>query len=153
MVTVQEIMGYTPCSGYPLQVVEELWAGRQSLTPREIAELEIHHNDRVWALCQCLAHRDRSAVVRFAQGCAERASASTWTASQVSAARAARAAADAAWRSHSAARAAYWASEASEASAAASAASDDTAAWAAWAYVAERQLQLDELVKALEVFK
>ncbi len=41
------------------------FAGRESLTPREIAEdlAHISHSDRMWVLTMALAHRDRASLV------------------------------------------------------------------------------------------
>lgn len=145
MITINEIMSYGPCEDYPVQRVEGLWAGREALAPREVAELEIPHEDKVWALCHCLASRDLSAVVAFSQGCAIRADAGVVAASLW-----------AAWAEWAA-----WVADAADAAASAWAA--DASAWAAdaasWAADAaasgtapteERQRQLDELVVALE---
>ena len=70
-ITVDMIMAANPCAGYPRSRVEALWAGRESLTPSEIAALEIPAEDRVWALISCcLDDRQRRL---FACDCAERA--------------------------------------------------------------------------------
>jgi hypothetical protein len=70
-VTVDDIMAAGPCSLYPRERVVDLWAGRESLTAREIANLKIPVLDRLWAiiLC-CLDDRQRRL---FACDCAERA--------------------------------------------------------------------------------
>jgi hypothetical protein len=133
-ITVDMVMAANPCAEYPLSRVEVLWAGRESLTPREIAALEIPEDDRLWALIsRCLDERQQRL---FACDCAERAltlvgspdprsveairvarmyAAGDATKEQLAAARAAawdaaRAAAwDAAWAAARAARDAAWA--------------------------------------------
>ncbi len=51
------------------------FAGRESLTPREIAEdlAHISHNDRMWVLTMTLAHKDLISLVEFARSCADAA--------------------------------------------------------------------------------
>jgi len=48
--TVDDIMALRPCSEYTRSRVEELWAGRDGLTAREIAALDIPIKDRTWVL-------------------------------------------------------------------------------------------------------
>jgi len=67
--TVCDIMKLNPCEGYPRERVEKLWAGRESLSVREIAELDIPIWDRIWALCELATPR---AARIFACDCAER---------------------------------------------------------------------------------
>ncbi len=51
--TVSECMKCNPCERYPESRVVELWAGRDSLTPQQVAELDISPSDRLWCLLQC----------------------------------------------------------------------------------------------------
>jgi hypothetical protein len=150
-VTVSDIMDARPCSDYPRSRVDKLWAGRESLTPREIAALEIQVQDRLWALIKCcLDGRQRRL---FACECAERAltlidnpdprsveairvarayAVGEATDQQLAAARAE--AWDAAWdAASSAARAEAWDAASSAAWDAASAEAWDAASSAAWA--------------------
>ena len=46
--TVDQVMYEEPC--YERDHVEQLWAGRDALTAREIAALDIAGHDRLWAL-------------------------------------------------------------------------------------------------------
>jgi len=46
--TVDEVMALHPC--YTRERVEELWAGRESLTLAEIAALDIPLEDRLWCV-------------------------------------------------------------------------------------------------------
>jgi hypothetical protein len=48
-VTVDEVMAWGPCDGYPRERVEELWAGR-NLTALEILDLKVPGKDRLWAV-------------------------------------------------------------------------------------------------------
>ncbi len=48
-VTVNQVMAWEPC--YDSDRVEALFAGRECLTALEIADLDIHAEYRVWALC------------------------------------------------------------------------------------------------------
>jgi hypothetical protein len=49
-ITVDMVMAEKPCSRYPRERVEELWGGRESLTPTEINKLLVSSADRVWPL-------------------------------------------------------------------------------------------------------
>jgi hypothetical protein len=49
-VTVDEVMAWGPCDGYPRERVEELWAGRRGLTALEILDLKAPGEDRLWAV-------------------------------------------------------------------------------------------------------
>lgn len=59
--TVNDIMTLKPC--YSRDKVEDLWAGRESLTLSEIADLDISLEDRRWVIIrlsppsQALLHR------------------------------------------------------------------------------------------------
>jgi len=63
--TVDDIMALRPCSEYTRSRVEELWAGRDGLTAREIAALDIPIGDRTWAL-SCLLGDSRPVARRIA---------------------------------------------------------------------------------------
>jgi hypothetical protein len=54
--TVDDIMKVVTyyLDGYPRKHVEELYAGREALTPREITELDIPLPDRIWILSELL---------------------------------------------------------------------------------------------------
>jgi uncharacterized protein (UPF0210 family) len=49
-ITVDMVMAEKPCSRYSRERVEELWAGRESLTPTEVIELPIPAVDIGWLL-------------------------------------------------------------------------------------------------------
>jgi hypothetical protein len=49
-VTVDQVMAWHPCANYTREVVAELFAGRDALTARDIAALDISAEDRLWAL-------------------------------------------------------------------------------------------------------
>ena len=68
-ITVDMIMSARPCAEYSRSRVEDLWSGREALTAREIAGLEIPIDDRLWALISCcLDDRQRRL---FACDCSE----------------------------------------------------------------------------------
>jgi len=67
--TVEDIMSLDPCEDYPRWRVSALWAGRESLSAREIAALDIPPEDRIWALTRLVTSRT---VRLFACDCAER---------------------------------------------------------------------------------
>ena len=72
-ITVEKILSLGPCSHYREHdgaVIRELWAGRKSLTPAEIAALNIPPTDRAWALMRLVS---RNARVAWACDCASRA--------------------------------------------------------------------------------
>ena len=50
MFTVGLVMSWQPCEEYPRKRVEELFAGRESLTSQEVAALDIPAADRLWVL-------------------------------------------------------------------------------------------------------
>ena len=53
--TMADIMAEGPCEdNYPVERVEELLAGRESISPRQIAELDIPILDRIWILGRLL---------------------------------------------------------------------------------------------------
>lgn len=66
--TVDDIMNEKPCMpDYPRKRVEALWAGREGLTPREIAALDIQIYDRIWALSRMLYRTSPNAAYRIAR--------------------------------------------------------------------------------------
>src|SRR3990167_2288536 len=48
--TVQRVMSYGPCAEYPESLVRELWAGRRSLKPAEVLDLDIPDEHKRWLL-------------------------------------------------------------------------------------------------------
>ena len=52
--TVSDIMSEGLCDEYPVERVEALWAGRENLSPNQIAELDIPILDRIWILGRLL---------------------------------------------------------------------------------------------------
>ena len=68
--TVKDIMDRKPCPDYTEEVVTELWAGKESLTFREVCTLDISAEDRTWIAAR-LASRDT--VVSWANYCANEA--------------------------------------------------------------------------------
>lgn len=53
--TICDIMRERPCQdNYPLDRVRALWAGRESISHREVAALDIPVEDRIWALSRLL---------------------------------------------------------------------------------------------------
>jgi len=52
--TIKAIMELFPCEEYTEERVTYLWAGREALSTREISELEIPLDDRIWAMCKLL---------------------------------------------------------------------------------------------------
>ena len=52
-VTVDQVMSWEPCEEYTRERVEELFAGRESLSALEIMKLDIPAKDMLWAvLCE-----------------------------------------------------------------------------------------------------
>jgi hypothetical protein len=49
-VTIEQVMGWDPCEEYTREKVEELFAGREVLTARDIVDLDISNEDKMWAL-------------------------------------------------------------------------------------------------------
>ena len=67
--TPQQVMDTGPCDEYDLDRITGLWAGRDALTAREISDLDIPTEDRLWALIYvCLDDTQRRL---FACDCAE----------------------------------------------------------------------------------
>ena len=50
MLTIDLVMSWNPCKEYTLERVEELFAGREALTPQEVAALDIPAADKLWVL-------------------------------------------------------------------------------------------------------
>ncbi len=48
-VTVDQVMAWKPCAEYTRQRVEALFAGRESLSPPDVAALNIPLQDKLWA--------------------------------------------------------------------------------------------------------
>ncbi len=68
-ITVKDVMAAKPCWKYTEEIVEKLWKERETLTPQEIAKLDIPAKDRLWAIITCcLNDRQRR---HFACDCAE----------------------------------------------------------------------------------
>ena len=119
--TVQDIMNKEPCPDYTEEVVTELWAGREELTFKEVCNLDIAIDDRVWISARLVPIE---IAVKWADYCADEAQkhasyAAYYAASAASAtsayAYAAAIDADAAyWAADAAATtaAAYWAADA-----------------------------------------
>ena len=71
-VTVDQVMSWEPCDDYTRERVEELFAGRESLSALEITELDIPAKDIMWAvLCEELLPAE--ILHKFACRCAEQA--------------------------------------------------------------------------------
>jgi len=68
--TVQDIMNKEPCPDYTEEVVTELWKDKKSLTFKEVCDLDISVEDRIWIAVR-LASRDT--VVSWANYCADEA--------------------------------------------------------------------------------
>jgi hypothetical protein len=66
---VREMMAHRPCAEYTEERVRELWSGRPALTPREVGELPIPAEDRIWCLLTCFDLSDRATML-FAAHCA-----------------------------------------------------------------------------------
>lgn len=58
MLTVDDVYRFNPCPDYPHSRIVELFGGRETLSLREIAALDIPTTDRMWVLCK--ARRDRA---------------------------------------------------------------------------------------------
>ena len=65
--TIQDIMFEGPCPPYTSDHVEELWAGRASLSPRDIASLDIGTIDKIWILSRLLFRLSRARANRVAR--------------------------------------------------------------------------------------
>ena len=62
-ITVEMVMQERPCVDYPESRVRELWSGRESLSPSDVAALDIPFSDRAWLLGRILGHNDKTRVV------------------------------------------------------------------------------------------
>ena len=69
IITADEIRACNPCGAYPKNQIRKLLG--DGLTPAAVAALAIPYDDRMWALTNVLARRDRVALVRWAVDCAE----------------------------------------------------------------------------------
>jgi len=63
VITIDMVMTEDPCSSYTIEVVQKLWAGRESLTPSEVAGLAIPFEDRAWLLGRLLSYCDPTRLV------------------------------------------------------------------------------------------
>jgi len=118
--SVKDIMSKKPCSEYTEERVSELWKGKDSLSLKEILNLDIRIEDRSWILTKLVS---TEVVVKWAQYCANEAQthASGTHADDANARSAA---------ARSAATDAYWATAASDASATAASDASTDAYWA-----------------------
>ena len=144
--TVKDIMNEGPCPDYTEEVVTELWAGREELTFKEVCNLNISVEDRIWIAVRLAS---KATVVSWANYCADEAqkhadatTTAYWAAAATTyAAAAADAATTAAAATYAAAAAADAAADASyyaadAATYAATYASADVATYAAATYAA-----------------
>lgn len=64
-VTIRDVLRARPCVEYSLADIVKLWGGKDSLTHREIASLDIPAEDRLWCLIRCcLTNETRRKFVR-----------------------------------------------------------------------------------------
>lgn len=158
--TVEEMLAEGPCERYTEQRITELWAGRERLSLREIADLEIPPEGVVWVACRpgaitpeqvrawlvdrVVARAVRNHALRCGVPEVER-----WAVQWLSGEdRTAAAAWAAAWAVRDAAWDAAWDAAAAAVRAAAWAAR----AWGAWAATStERAQQLADLLDVLDV--
>jgi len=68
--TVKDIMNQKPCPDYTEEVVKDLWAGREELTVKEICNLDISVEDRIWVAARLAS---KATVVSWANYCANEA--------------------------------------------------------------------------------
>jgi len=68
--TVTDIMNKEPCPDYTEEVVTELWAGREELTFKEVCNLDIAIDDRVWISARLVPIE---IAVKWADYCADEA--------------------------------------------------------------------------------
>jgi len=68
--TVKDIMNEGPCPDYTEEVVTELWAGREELTFKEVCNLDIAIDDRVWISARLVPIE---IAVKWADYCADEA--------------------------------------------------------------------------------
>ena len=68
--TVKDIMNQKPCPDYTEEVVKDLWAGREELTVKEICNLDISVEDRIWVAARLAS---KATVVSWANYCADEA--------------------------------------------------------------------------------
>lgn len=52
--TIDDVLTVNPCEGYKREKLTALWAGRESLSAEELAQLDIPIHDRVWVICNVL---------------------------------------------------------------------------------------------------
>ena len=70
MYTIKDIIELDPCEEYTREKLEELWKGKESLTLREILELDIDIKDRNWVVAQLVS---TEIVIKWAHLCAHEA--------------------------------------------------------------------------------
>ena len=68
--TVQDIMNKEPCPDYTEEVVTELWKDKKSLTFKEVCDLDISVEDRIWIAVRLAS---KATVVSWANYCANEA--------------------------------------------------------------------------------
>ena len=68
--TVQDIMNKEPCPDYTEEVVTELWKDKKSLTFKEVCDLDISVEDRIWIAVRLAS---KATVVSWANYCADEA--------------------------------------------------------------------------------
>ena len=83
MYTIKDIQKLGPCKEYTEERLKELWAGRESLSRREILKLDIPIDDKNWVVPQLVS---TEVVVTWAQYCADEAEKHTGSNAAVSAA-------------------------------------------------------------------
>jgi hypothetical protein len=85
LITIDQIMAFRPCGwsnphdgvNYTRERVEELFAGRETISPIDILDAPIPTYDRIWAWVRVT---DRAIIVEFACCCFERVAAPAWNA-------------------------------------------------------------------------
>ena len=70
MYTIKDIQKLGPCKEYTEERLKELWAGRESLSRREILKLDIDIDDKNWVVPQLVS---TEVGVTWAQYCADAA--------------------------------------------------------------------------------
>jgi len=70
MFTIKDIQKLGPCKEYTEERLKELWAGRESLSRREILKLDIGIGDKNWVISQLVSV---ATVVTWSQYCTDAA--------------------------------------------------------------------------------
>jgi len=60
--TVEDIIRLKPCLNYSKKIVTKLFKGRKRLTPKQVWNLYIQVNDRIWLLLHLLDEKQRRAL-------------------------------------------------------------------------------------------